>query len=82
MAQRVLVKNSRTGEIKSGFIGFSWTMFFWGDFVPLFRGEILKGIILILLDFIAVGIFICMIYAFSYNRQYTNKLLTHGYEIA
>ncbi len=38
MAREVFLKNS-AGTVKSSYVGFSWTVFFFGCFAPLFRGN-------------------------------------------
>jgi hypothetical protein len=73
--------------------GFSWTMFFFGWFVPLFRGDfsflILLGILdigLFALGFVSGGIgdagmfIINLIFAFNYNQHYCLKLERKGYK--
>ena len=39
MAETILMKNPTTGEIKKGFIGYSWTMLLFQYFAPLFRRD-------------------------------------------
>ena len=35
----VRIKLEKNGKKESGFMGFSWTLLFWGFWVPLFRGR-------------------------------------------
>ncbi|MGL4677473.1 MAG: HrgC protein [Brevinema sp.] len=35
----VFLQNRHTGQIKKAILGFSWTTFFFGMFVPLLRGD-------------------------------------------
>ena len=81
----IRVKNDigRTKEIK---IGFSWTMFFFGVFVPLFRGDwkwflIILGIDLALTitDLTFVMPLLMLALAFFYNRLYAKDLHDRGY---
>ena len=51
------------------FFGYSWTYFLFGFFVPIFRGEILIGLLHFLLSVITFGIF-QIIMPFLYNKQY------------
>ena len=67
--------------IKKGFVGFSWTTFFFGFFVPLFRGDWLWLVIMLLLGLASCGI-ANLILAFLYNKFYTTKLLENGWEPA
>lgn len=67
-------------EVKPAPVGFSWTMFFWGFFPPLFRQDWLWGIVL----FIA-SVFIpyvpSIICSFFYNKVYIKSLIDKGYKI-
>lgn len=36
---KVNMTNDDTGEVKQCKVGFSWTMFFFGFLVPIFRGD-------------------------------------------
>jgi len=60
------------------FIGYSWTYFLFGFFVPIFRGEIIIGIVHALLAFITFGIF-QLIMPFLYNKQHATRLLTNSW---
>lgn len=77
-AKRVTMKNATTGQIKSGFFGFSWTYFFFGWWVPLLRGELGVAALHFLFSIITFGIW-QIIVSFMYNRQYTNRLIEAGY---
>lgn len=74
--------NLRKGNLtKKGFVGFSWTTFFFGFFVPLFRGDWLWMLIMLILCCVSFGI-ANIILAFLYNKFYTTKLLEDGWEPA
>lgn len=60
-------------------IGFSWTTFFFGPFVPLVRGDIKYFFIMIIASFLTFGIS-NIIFAFLYNKFYINDLLNKGYK--
>ncbi len=80
MATKILLRHQTTGIQKNGLYGFSWTTFFWGGFPALFRGDILIGLALIILNiftFFIAGI----IWAFIYNKKYTIALIEKGYEL-
>ncbi|HQT61788.1 MAG TPA: hypothetical protein PLV07_10665 [Acidiphilium sp.] len=81
MAKKILLKNPATGITKNGFYGFSWTTFFFGGFPALFRGDYMIGLIFIVLSILTAGV-AGFIFAFSYNRRYTTKLLEEGYRFA
>lgn len=74
--------NLQKGDmVKKGFLGFSWTTFFFGFFVPLFRGDWLWLVIMIILGVVSCGI-ANIILAFLYNKFYTSKLLENVWEPA
>lgn len=82
---KIRVKNDigKTKEIK---IGFSWSTFFFGVFVPLFRGDWKWFLIVIGIDLaltITGLIFIMPLLmlglAFFYNRLYAKDLYNKGY---
>lgn len=81
MAKTILLKNPATGVTKKGFYGFSWTTLLFGGFPALFRGDYMIGLIFIVLNIFTVGV-AGLIFAFSYNRRYTTKLLEEGYQFA
>lgn len=85
MATKVVMKKQETGQIKDGFTGFSWTYFFFGFFVPLFRGDQTQAIVMHLLLSV-VGWFTLnipqLVMAFLYNKQYTVRLITDGFRFA
>ena len=74
----ILEKNSVQ---KQGFVGFSWTMFFFGFFVPLFRGDLKWLLITLILTFCSFGL-AQFILCFLYNKFYTINLLEQGYKPA
>ena len=55
MAQVVLLKQSTSGLIKKGRVGFSWTTLIFGALVPLVRGD-LKWFIIMLLLALLIGL--------------------------
>ena len=82
---KIRVKNDigKTKEIK---IGFSWSTFFFGVFVPLFRGDWKWFLIIIGIDLaltITGLIFIMPLLmlglAFFYNRLHAKDLYNKGY---
>ena len=81
MANSVLMKNSKTGILKEGFYGFSWTYLFFGFWVPLCRGNMsMFGLhfLLALVSIYTLGI-PQIIMAFFFNKLYTIDLIERGY---
>ncbi|MGQ2286611.1 DUF2628 domain-containing protein [Leuconostoc suionicum] len=83
---RVNLNNPITNNFKQVKVGFSWTVFFFGFFPALFRGD-WKWLSIILLVDIALAIFTFgigsgifgIIMAFFYNKLYITDLLASGY---
>lgn len=67
-------------KIKSAPVGFSWTVLFFGFFPPLFRGDWLWAIVILLLNLVTYGIG-GVVMAFLYNKIYLKSLLSNGYWI-
>ena len=87
MAATIRMKHKQTGIIKQGYYGFSWTSLFFGGFPALIRGDILYGVIAIALGVVlgvaSMGILAYaawLIWAFIYNKNYTQRLLQSGFE--
>lgn len=80
MAKKITMKNPNTGVLKTGLYGFSWTTFFFGGFPAIFRGDILVGLIVIILNIMTFFI-AGFIWAFLYNKKYTIGLIEKGYEL-
>ena len=75
----VAVNMKKDKLTKKGFVGFSWTTLFFGFFVPLFRGDVSWAVIMLLASFFTAGIS-NIIFAFIYNKRYTESLLKEGFE--
>ena len=78
MANKISMKNPGTGLVKDGFYGFSWTTLFFGGFPAFFRGDILIGVAVIILNFVTFYL-AGVIWAFLYNKNYTSRLLEKGF---
>lgn len=82
---KVILKHD-SGLVKEVKKGFSWTLFFFGLFVPLIRGDLKWAVIMFLLQ-VLVGSFtlgigalvVNLIFAFIYNKIYIKELLEKGY---
>lgn len=70
-------ENGVCKEVKKGF---SWTMLFFGIFVPLVRGD-WKWFLLSLLAAIITSGLSWLVFPFFYNKLYLNDLLNKGYKI-
>lgn len=71
------LKNA-TGAIKKAPTGFSWTMLFFGCFVPLFRGDFRWFFLSIVGGFVTIGIS-WLVMPFIYNKRYLGNLLEKGF---
>ena len=78
MASKVTIQNPTNGLTKTGFFGFSWTYFFFGWFVPLFRGELGVAALHLLFSLFTFGLW-QFIVCFMYNKQYMTRMLEKGY---
>lgn len=70
-------ENGVRKEVKDGF---SWTMLFFGVFVPLVRGDWKWLIISFFTAFVTAGIS-WLVFPFFYNKLYRQDLLNSGYKI-
>lgn len=79
----VLENNGLRKEVK---VGFSWTVFFFGLFVPLFRGDLKWAAIMFfgtaLLVVVTAGLgspIFGIIMSFNYNKIYIKELIEKGW---
>ena len=72
------VKLERGGKSAIGIVGFSWTTFFFGPWVPCFRGDLKWFVVMCILCILTWG-FSNFIFGFIYNKIYTNSLLDKGF---
>lgn len=70
-----------TDKKKTAPVGFSWTTFFFGFFVPLLRKDIKWAIIMLILQIITLGI-AYFIFPFIYNKIYIKSLISDGYHVS
>lgn len=59
--------------------GFSWTLLFFGVFVPLYRGDLKYALKYMFLGFLTFGIYTFLIAPFTYNKIYSEYLKEKGY---
>jgi len=76
--QEIKVKHKESGVEGFCFIGYSWTYFFFGFFVPIFRGEISTGGFHLIFSIVTFGLF-QLVMPFLYNKQYSIRLLTNSW---
>lgn len=65
----ILNLQSPNAGVKQVKVGFIWTKFFFGFFVPLFRGDIKWFLIMLVAQMFSFGI-ASIIFAFFYNKFY------------
>ena len=78
---KIVLNHPQTSMVKTVKVGFSWTMFFFGFFVPLFRGDWKWAIIIFLTAAVTFSLS-SLIFMFIYNKIYINELLEKGYVAA
>ncbi len=76
----IKVRHKQSGIEKNCFVGYSWTYFFFGFFVPIFRGEISIGIFHLIFSIVTFGLF-QLVMPFLYNKQASVRLLVNGWEL-
>ena len=62
----IKINLEKAGHKKNGFVGFSFTTFIWGAFVPMFRGDG-KGFVKLLLIWLATSGILVLIDNFPYD---------------
>jgi hypothetical protein len=78
--KKIKVKHKQSGVEKYCHTGYSWTYFFFGFFVPIFRGEISIGAFHLIFTLISFGLF-QLVMPFLYNKQSSIRLLTGGWDL-
>ena len=78
--KKINLKHTNAGLNKPGYVGYCWTYFFFSFFVPIFRGEILIGVLHLIFSVVTFGLFQLVI-PFLYNKQFTSRMLTSGWEL-
>ncbi len=73
---KVNLKNS-TGALVSAPVGFSWTSFFFGWLVPLFRGSFKWAVIQLIAAIVTCGIS-WIVFCFIFNKIWLKELLAKG----
>ena len=71
----IKINLEKAGHKKNGFVGFSFTTFIWGAFVPMFRGDG-KGFVKLLLIWLATSGILVLIDNFPYDSIDFDKIPT------
>lgn len=71
--------NPTTKEYTDAPVGFSWTVLFFGIFVPLIRGDWIGFIVMLIANYLTGGI-MTFIFPFFYNSWYTTLLEQQGFK--
>ena len=79
--KKINLKHTNSSLNKPGYVGYCWTYFFFSFFVPIFRGEILIGVLHLIFSVVTFGIFQLVI-PFLYNKQFTSRMLTSGWALS
>jgi hypothetical protein len=69
---------TKEGEAKIVKTGYSWTTFFFGVFVPIFRGDWIGFLIQLALGICTCG-FSWFVVPFTYNNAYISRLKKQGW---
>jgi len=77
----IMLKHKDSGIRKTARLGWSWTYYYFGFLVPVFRGEILIGVLHLVITVFTFGLF-QIIWSFLYNKQHATRLLTTGWVLA
>lgn len=75
---KVRLVNPITKVTEERKVGFSWTSFFFGFFVPLFRGDWKWSLIMMAAAFCTMG-FSGIVFCFIYNGINIKEMLAKGY---
>jgi hypothetical protein len=86
MAQAIQMTHTKTGIVKDGYIGFSYSYFFLGIFslgwiVPLYRGNLLLSLICLIFHMFTLPLwmFTALMFGLFFNKFYTLRLIEEGY---
>tara|TARA_B100001094_G_scaffold194126_1_gene187978 strand:- start:112 stop:432 length:321 start_codon:yes stop_codon:yes gene_type:complete len=76
--EEIKIRHKESGIESTLFVGYAWTYFLFGFFVPIFRGEITIGLSHLILSLLTLGLF-QLVMPFLYNRQYSTRLLNDSW---
>ncbi len=78
--KKINIKHNSSGIQKNCFVGYSWTYFLFGFFVPIFRGEMFIALLHLIFSLATVGVF-QLIMPFLYNKQHSTRLLNNSWSL-
>ena len=78
---KIALQHEQSRIVKNGYVGYSLPYLIFGWIVPIVRGEILIGVMHLVITFVSFGLF-QLIMPYLYNKQYTTRLLTSGWVLA
>jgi hypothetical protein len=76
----IYFENPHNGQLREAPVGFSWTVFFFSCFPPIFRGDWKWFIIMFILAILTAGIS-GFVFIFIYNKLYIKELISSGYKV-
>lgn len=93
---KLTMEHPHLGKIKQAPVGFSWTCFFFGFWVPLFRGHFLAALGWFAIELVlgSIGVMVAgywesvyvwatvitIVMGFLYNKQYLRHLIREGFK--
>lgn len=87
MATEIALKHPQSGLRAKGFYGFSFTSFFFSGIPAIMRGDLGIGLGILALSlvcamfFVIPGFIVNLVWAATYNKNYTRRLIEKGYLI-
>ena len=71
----------QAGQLRTAKVGFSWTVFFFGFCVPIFRGDAKWAVIMFVTSVLTLWL-ANMIFCFTYNGTHIRDLMSKGFRPA
>lgn len=76
----IFFQNPQTGQMREAPVGFSWTVFFFSWFPPMFRSDWKWTFIMFLCAVVTWGLS-GLVFMFIYNKLCIKELLNNGYKV-
>ncbi|MDO5563445.1 MAG: hypothetical protein Q4F74_07535, partial [Synergistaceae bacterium] len=74
----IVTLQDQMGQLRTAKVGFSWTVLFFGSFVPICRGDVKWAMFMLLASLLTVWL-ARIVFSFTYNGTYIRGLLERGY---